>query len=467
MTFTNSAAVRGGTAGRGVRRDKTARQVARALCFMLLGAATMTTAADPAAEWPLERDIFASGRLGEVPYGFSDWRELFAEQERLNAAAQRILDDPDAAGQLADVIASPGARRLQVYWKGDVTESTRRLLAELRQQVPIELHAARYSRSELLAAGRRALALDEVVEFAPRPDGSGLDIGLDRHVAHRGITPALLARLSQLAPGMQFNAAVVSGAQFAHARDNMPSPYYGGGRIIDDQLDEPCSLGVPFSRTRNGVQELGWITASHCTHANLKGGVYAGSSLLGPVHLRAPTYDMATILTSRNDIEPRIYVGRPSGQSASVPIGNSRASITGNVVYSSGASTGLNGPLLITGLGHEVEVPDKWACAERRDCWVYEEGFTIGNLTRVRHLLGLTAAADGDSGGPVFSFHPDGTAVVRGITSQKDDPVVTCPSDHRMPKHKDNTCNAGMFFIDIGAISTGFQLSVITTNWPR
>src|SRR4051812_43734085 len=56
-----------------------------------------------------------------VPGGFASWRALFAEQDRLNAAAGEITA---ARGEgFAGVVVAPEARRLTVYWKGRVPGS--------------------------------------------------------------------------------------------------------------------------------------------------------------------------------------------------------------------------------------------------------------------------------------------------------------------------------------------------------
>ena len=454
-------------AGRCVRGKKAVRRLASLMCVVMMSATAIAAASDPAAEWPLERDIFNSGRLGEVPFGFASWRDLFAEQERLNDAAASVLADPHAAAQLADVIASPAARRLQVYWKGGLEDSTRRLLARLRTRMPVDWHSAGFSRVEMLAASRRALALEEVIGAGPRSDGSGLDITFNPGSARNGVTASLLAKVERVAPGMRLNASVGPAVQFAHSRDDMSLPFYGGGRISDSLLKNVCSLGMPVNFDWAGARQSGWLTAGHCVHANMKSRVHAGSTLIGSVHSRSEGWDVAIIHSTADKLEARVFVGRPAGESAAVPIGSVRTSVTGNVVFSSGSSTGLNGPLAITALDQFVEYDGSLVCAERRDC-ANIPGYRISSLVRAKHLHGRTAVANGDSGGVAFSFDTDGRAVARGILSQKDPLTkVTCPSDHRMPSGDGNSCTHTLLFADFELYRKVFKVSPLTSNWPR
>jgi hypothetical protein len=437
------------------------------MCAAMMAFATVVSAADPAADWPLDRDILTNGRLGEVPFGFASWRDLFDEQERLNDAAASILADPHAAAQLAGVIASPAARRLQVYWKGELRDSTRRLLSRLRTRMPVDWHSADFSRAEMLAASHRALALEEVIGAGPRSDGSGLDITLDPGAAMSGVTAALLSKVAKAAPGMRLNPTMGPATQFVHSRDSMSLPFYGGGRISDSRLRAPCSLGMPVTFDKFGTAQIGWLTAAHCVHPSMLSRVNAGSILIGSVHSRSDGWDVAIILSTANTVEGRVFVGRPAGQSAAVPIGDVRTSVIGNVVFSSGSSTGLNGPLIITALDQSVEYKDVTYCAERGDCGTVK-GHTISSLVRAEHQNGLTAVGSGDSGGVAFSFDKDGRAVARGILSQRDPKTrVPCPSDHRVPVHDDNYCTSALLFADFELYRQVFKVNPVTSNWPR
>jgi hypothetical protein len=94
-----------------------------------------------------------------------------------------------------------------------------------------------------------------------------------------------------------------------------------------------------------------------------------------------------------------------------------------------------------------------------------DPGLIITNLFKATHLDGLTAVAQGDSGGGVFAFHTDGTAIARGMNSGHEPPVVTCPTDHRVPKGF--WCSAGMNFVNISTIEKNQKLTVTTSKWPQ
>jgi hypothetical protein len=94
-----------------------------------------------------------------------------------------------------------------------------------------------------------------------------------------------------------------------------------------------------------------------------------------------------------------------------------------------------------------------------------DPGQKITDLFKATHLDGLAAVAPGDSGGAVFSFHTDGTAIVRGLNSGYEPPTVTCPADHRVPPGF--RCTSGMSFVDIGVIQRVFAVTVVTERWPN
>jgi hypothetical protein len=426
------------------------------------GAAAAPASTDPS---PGDR-ILSEAFLGPVPFGFADWRALFAEQERLNAAAYRLMAHRHADEQLSGIVASPGERRLQVYWKGEMRESTRRLLGELRASVPVQVEPARFSRAELLAAGARILSLDEVSGVTARIDGSGIDIEFDRSRGAGRSTSETLALAARMAPGMRFDLRLQEPG-LANARNAMTLPGYAGGFIKSDKLEQPCSLGLPVLRTASG--KYGWLTAAHCTSPDVGDRIFNGSLLLGEVVSKLRTIDTSVISANRaEDVARRIFVGGPAGENAAIPIYTSREAVTGNIVYSSGAALGLTGPLVV-GKPSTRDVLPTTVCfgqsstTAATDC-VTVPGFTIVDIFLTTPLYGGAATVPGESGGAVFSFHTDGRAIARGVASGYDSPIVSCPAGHRAQKGE--RCRGTMSFVRIQSIMSNLKVSVLTSNWP-
>jgi hypothetical protein len=107
-----------------------------------------------------------------VPGGFTTWAELFSVQDKLNAAANRIL----ATGSTgyAGIVAAPESRQLRVYWQGAVPASVRGLAGQLG--VPVSFLPARFTQRQLVAEAKRLAADARVATVAPKVDGSGLAV---------------------------------------------------------------------------------------------------------------------------------------------------------------------------------------------------------------------------------------------------------------------------------------------------
>lgn len=455
-----------------------ARLLGRARSLLLpalcLAAVTATAAADAAAlgELPLEPNILSSPALGPIPGDFATWSELFAVQERLNAAALRIFDDPHAAAHLAGIVAAPETRKLQVYWKGTIPAATETLLAELRRAVPIDVSPAMYSHAELLAAHRAAIQEPFVLEANPKVDGSGLHIVFDR--AHRDevrvdTLHAKLRSVLHAAPALDITYS--RPGTFVATRDKPAVPAFAGAWINLEGGKEGCTLGVPVM---NGTTR-GWLTAEHCVGPIGKRVRLQSSSgqVIGTIGATDSPHDAAFIRAS-TQVVGRLYVGRPYGENASVPVAPPARNIVGNIVFASGAATGLNGALRIEQIVpryakmgiKKTPIPGcpiaSSVCYEGTPVVV---GY-ISDAVRARHISNLTAVGNGDSGGVAFSFTPDGRAQPRGILvyHEKENKVV-CPSGHRL-KSPDYCASEVIYtnldkVIEAGTVAT----SVITSSW--
>jgi hypothetical protein len=438
---------------------------------------------------PLEPRILSSPTLGPVPGDFANWSELFAMQERLNAAARQILADPAAAANLAGIIAAPDERHLQVFWKGETPASTRALLAQLRRDVPIVVRAARYSRAELLAAHQRVMQEPHVMQANPKTDGSGLDVVFDERHTDTILRAALSRRVDALLAGIPARYSSASPSMAVASRDASARPPFSGSRIIGGASDgSACSLGAPvyLDNVNDGLQTYGWLTARHCTGPvgtriyNTQTKSDKKSSVIGTMRHSAGNTDAAFIEGSPT--KARLFVGRPFEETASVPIGGSSSNFEGNLVFTSGSATGLNGALRV--LSNTPSITEEaWVCKSWEDtpdgfrtydgaanCVLEKKIVTFYNVARAEHIRGLAAVGDGDSGGVAFSFLPDGRALVRGVIARKGKARVDCPAEHRVPMDGANAvhnfCSSEVQFVDWDAlVSLGVVSGVLTGTW--
>lgn len=415
---------------------------------------------DPLAGLRLERNILSSPSLGPVPAGFANWRELFVEQARLNAAARELEADSAATAQLGGIVADPRSRQLQVYWKGDVPQKTLELLATLRRDVPVTVFPANYSSDELLAEATRISRDPRVVWAAPAADASGLDLTLERHLG--ASDRANLLRDLQGA-GLLSSVSMGETPLLVHSRDDAGSPMFAGARIRPKDHILYCTLGFGVQKDINGP--LGWLTADHCTpdepakyafsdmYNTKKGAEERGSLKIGAMSIKSVDYGAGFIKAASGvNVGRFVYVGRPFGEDAAVPVGGMQRTYAGNFVFASGSSNGLTGALLVT---HARKIT--------------LDGTKM--MTRAIHQGALAtgqgaAVGNGDSGGPVFAFMADGRAEARGVIVMRDPNLLTpCPSVTRTSEPEER-CSIGVYFADVERISSGWSVNVLVGDWP-
>ncbi len=110
-----------------------------------------------------------------APAGFASWKQVWAYQARLNAAAETILAAGDAGN--ASIVADPTRRELRVYWHGAVPATVRTTAGLLG--VPVTFRAAAFTHRELVIDAKRLAEAGRVVSAAPATNGSGLAVTVD------------------------------------------------------------------------------------------------------------------------------------------------------------------------------------------------------------------------------------------------------------------------------------------------
>lgn len=360
-----------------------------------------------------------------APAGFADWNALFAEQNRLNAAADRIFAaingqqmrrDPQSVADegYAGLEVKPESREVRLYWRNGSDALPLRLhlaLTEARNKAAVRVVTAAYSKQQLLTEARRWVASGLASGVMPKEDGSGLM--LDVATPESALAPNLpggmnvpveiryssrAQSLVATSPAESSLVPVTCNAQTPYNRQCDTEPYYGGARY---RVFKPgigwfvlCSFAFPVNLPVAGFQ-TGFVTALHCLDRNSDGaykmdeatliGLSSNNvaSWLYPIQKQRDTSRM-TVIGSVGD---RVYTGGWQSNT-SRGVAGLRSAYVGNFVRPSGASSGEHGNIRITGVDASIEIDGGWK-------WpVVEAISTTFNC----------AAAPGDSGGPVFIY---------------------------------------------------------------
>ncbi len=340
------------------RPTKHRRAAVVATCAVL-ALAPMSPPATAAAQRPA-----APPPAAPTPAGFASWDEVFAAQDRLNAAARRIVAARGSG--YAGVVAAPTNRDLRVYWKGTVPLSVRRIADGLG--VPTTFLPARFSEREMLAEARRLATDPRVLSVGPEVDGSGLTIA----VSQAGLREL---RAGALGTTMALHLQPGPAPQILSRQDDF-SPRLGGSKYRIGSGS--CTAG--FSIMWNFWERM--LTAGHCGN-NTNVAYDGGGGLIGDVFNDNTGRD-TMMLNARVEGEtfgPSIYIGPWDGNEAR-NVAAAAEDFVGNYVYTGGARTGEN------------------CCPRVTHVNQTDAGFFP--LTRAELDRAGCAAARGDSGGPVY-----------------------------------------------------------------
>lgn len=314
---------------------------------------------------------------GAVPGGFATWGELFAMQDKLNAAATRIVGARGAG--YAGIVASPASRWLNVYWKGEVPQAIRDLAGRLG--VPVTFTAARFTERELLAEAKRLGADSQVLAIGPKADGSGLSISVATQSALRS---GLLATAR-----VPLQVSTKGRPQLA-SRQNDSMPYYGGARYTNMTTGAGCTTG--WGLFIPGEIQEPMLTAGHCGEDGegaMDGGGNPAVDTMGVIFGDDDTRDTMIIDTPSAGT---IWTG-PNNSNSIIGVFGVQSDFVGNLVCDSGATTGEQCNIEVT------EVNGTFL------------GFTP--MVTAEEKSGNCVIDLGDSGGPVFTYNST-RAFVRG-----------------------------------------------------
>lgn len=351
-----------------------------------------------------------AGPGGQPPAGFRSWPQLYRVQGLLDSAATRILA-AGGAGNASIVVAAP-SRELRVYWHGAVPAAVRALADRLEHEMSVRLRflPAAYPFRALVVAGRRLAARPPVLRAAPLPDGSGV-----RVIVPAGARlPVLRRALAPVAGGMPLTISTGQRLRPAFSRQADIPPFWGGSRYVTS-AGVSCTNGFSLS---TGLGPDIDITAGHCGDSGQTVDIPGLASPTGTMSAKATCRDTILITYNPNfpdSVAGRIYTG-PFDSSASAAVADPGPDFVGDLVEDGGASSGEN-------VNIEVVAADMFASGVSDTC------AETGPLTEAAYSLPACATAPGDSGGPVYVYHADGTVQARGTIVGGVFVTALCPGE--------------------------------------
>ncbi len=398
--------------------------------LVVLGLAAVLTAqsgayADPGAssdpkDLPAAPAAPALPGAGDAPGGFASWADLMREQERLTAAADRIVG---AGGTgFAGIEVSAEDRQLRLYWKGRPAAPVRELLDSLRGDVAVQLNEARYSQKQLLAEARRVARAAGVTAASPAVDGSGLSISVSAPSAVKAadaVTEVPITGHDIAKPSLS-------------SRGNDYPPYWGGARW------NGCSTG--FAIWVGGYSKM--LSAGHCA-ANGNYAYDGGGDYMGTVSGDTNAYDTLYINTRSAG---RIYDGGVGTGEFSKPVAGASRSYVGHWLCTSGAYSGARCNIQVK--------------ATNQTIWV--GSYYMYGLVRAEQVNYTNAAGNGDSGGPVFSLTSDYSRVIAKGTISAGDSYGAPATCTGVPASSTRKCSWRIWYADIANSLSRYGGSIVT-----
>ncbi|MCW7944071.1 hypothetical protein AAW14_19025 [Streptomyces hygroscopicus] len=392
------------------------------------------------------------------------------KQETLDKIAGQITEGLSEADRaripgFTDIEVDPVRNSLRLHWKGTPPQRVQRILARLPKGVTASVLPARYSKSELHAARNKLLHGGKpadlriastatpirITSIGPAVDGSGLEIGYDEdRGADKRDHADPLARITRQGRSNEVKAVIERAAGVSTAvvykplsvdlasRQQDSSPW-AGGSALRNPGNGICSGSFSVKNAR-GQYMLS--TAYHCNGRSGLWRTYRGGATVG-----------STDASQTSGPDDALGISVPSGQAR-------------GALYDGPASEtdGYSKP--VTGWGHN-NVGD-YVCTDGANSGVHcavqiaktDIGVTGANgiyrpATDLAYATSRTsdgiAAANGDSGGPVFASVANYTAdEARGMITALDQ-TVTCPSSEYVLDSSVRTpwCVKGVYYVPI------------------
>ena len=333
-------------------------------------------------------------------------------QQRLDKLGDQVLA-ADAQHQIATTEVDPASLTLIVRLKGTVPQAMRTALDAAPKDINVKVEPARYSMSEMQAAGVRvhqAAIRGDVPLYGTivsNNDGSGLTVSVPQAALAKSSNVATEADLSTEAG---IPARVVPGElPQATSRVNDADPWSGGAAITGGPGGF-CSTGFAVL-TSGGFGRL--LSAAHCDfYGNAAWNDGSGQSFTtggSAVSVNRVPYD-TLIMDPVGGTQGRVYAGPYNAASThsryTLKVGGSGGSHVNDFICTSGANSGEHCSIQVRELGVQ------WLCGINKDPSAPCGGHHARNT-----IVNTAAAVTGDSGGPVYAMRSDGRVTARGIVS--------------------------------------------------
>lgn len=354
--------------------------------------------------------------VGSAAPSSAESAAVLRAQDALHQLVERITtaDKPgkqrDPSTGLAGVVLDPDRGLLNLYWHGRRSAGVDKEIATGRTSgLQVRTHSAPYTLSQLTAERDRLATRfiknakpgdPKVMSIGPKPDGSGLQIGVDPSAASM--------KLARTAINSTVGIDIVAGdAPTRTSRYLDTQPYWGGSYMekrnsTGGPVTGACTMG--FSTTRGG-NPYNMLTAAHCGgyQWTLSSGAHYG--WVQPVTTAGHDYDAQLINVAAN--QGVIYDG-PSIATGDTtngkPVVGSGQTFVGDRLCTSGSFSGTTCNIRAMSVGQTINV---------------------GGYGQVKQVVladqqdGIAAVGNGDSGGPVFALTGlnNSQAIARGTIS--------------------------------------------------
>jgi streptogrisin D len=356
---------------------------------------------------------------------------IWQNQEKIDHVVKDIRMS-GVADDISGVVVDPESRKVSLYWKGTPPAAvTDRIKAATADGIEVMVRQAPYTEAELLAEADRISRKplfngprtgQRMMKVSPRPDGTGLDVGL--HGLPSDVAPQ---QARQVVPALDsvvpLKVTTTDQVSFT-SRAFDTQPYWGGSYIHRRANGNSCSSAFGVTGLNGAATYL--LTAAHCgegtwgsalyldANGNTQQNVYGDTIPAG----RATDIDAQLILTPGIDgagIYWGSYMNPPAGDPGTndgVPVRDWTPNSTGNAFCLSGSYSGTVCPgadIRITGTNITVTYDPPSNGVAR-----------VINLVQgsdVTGTRGIGIVGNGDSGGPVISPTNDGGVLARGVIS--------------------------------------------------
>ncbi|MFD9591217.1 trypsin-like serine protease [Kitasatospora sp. NPDC059973] len=346
--------------------------------------------------------------------------ELMKKQEILDKLVDRITggrseSNRDQIPGFSEVEVDAAASRITLHWKGDLPEFVNAVLRDLPQGVTTQVVSAKYSKAELHAAREKLLPngkplpipakrASHINRVGPAADGSGLEIGYETDDARAADPLALRAPLpaDELSPQVAAITSAVAGVE-VHARYEPQVTDLTRGADWD-----PWAGGAGVQTPGGGICSTGFgvyspslykdlvTTAWHCGEGSYN--TWYSREYLGNAYRNdgLDTDDVIGIVPKNNGHSSAwVYDGAWNDDSNyAKPVSGAGYNNVGDYVCQSAANSGVHCGLQVKLVDQHMQGPNGvWR--KFQDKAVQTDPNDI-------------AAANGDSGGPVFALTDGG-----------------------------------------------------------